>query len=53
MKKVLYLGFVILVGFTNPIKLKKRKIMLDSYSILSVYFNEISNQTKGKNKWNQ
>ena len=29
------------------------KIMLDSYSILSVYFNEISNQTKGKNKWNQ
>ena len=37
MKKVLYLGFVIFVGLTNPIKLKKPKIMLDLYSKNVVY----------------
>jgi len=37
MRKVIYLGFILFVGLTNPINLKKRKIMLDSYNKNLVY----------------
>mgnify|MGYP001170914432 CR=1 FL=1 len=37
MIKLLYLGFVLMVGFTNPIYLKNLKKKLDTYSILCVY----------------
>ena len=37
MIRLLYLGFVLMVGLTNPIYLKKPKKKLDSYSILCVY----------------
>jgi len=37
MRKVLYFVFVVFVGLTNPINLKKDKIMLDLYTKKVVY----------------